>query len=446
MAQLIPDIKFTRSGETDLAYQVVGEGPLDIVLMIGWVSHLEVLWELPEARHFVERLARMGRVVLFDKRGTGLSDRTPIGSPEELVPDVIAVMDAVGMDRAVLVGWVDAAALALMVASAHPDRVRALILGEVLATGVPDSDFPWGIDPEALELIARSIELGSWGQGVMLQLLAPSRADDHRIVAWFQKMERMSATPTIAANLLRRTLSTDVRPLLADIDAPALLIHRDDATVVPVEAVRWLADAMPRGRYAGVPGDETAGYLGDVDTLMDEIEEFLHGTRLGSTARRRMVTVLFSDVVGSTERIAEVGDRRWQQLLESHRLDMRKLFARWGGDEMETAGDGFLAMFDSPTPAIRCGIAMCAASRAGGLDLRVGIHAGEVDFEDDDVSGMAVHIGARVMALAGAGEVLISQTVRDMVIGSPLKVGSRGSHQLKGVPGSWEVFLVGEGA
>lgn len=412
--------------------------------MIGWVSHLEVLWELPEVRHFIERLAGMGRVVLFDKRGTGLSDRPPITSLEEMVPDVLAIMDAIEMERSVLVGWSDAAALSLMVAAAHPDRVRALVLGEVLATGTPDATHPWGVNPEAMDALIRSLELGSWGQGVMLSVLAPSLAGDERILAWFRRLERMSATPTVAADLLRRIMATDVRSLLQGIETPALLVHRRDAQLIPAEAMQWLATALPNGRYAGVPGDQITGYLGDVDALMDEIEEFLHGTRLGSTASRRVASVLFSDVVGSTMKSAEVGDRVWQQLLESHRLEVRRLLGRWGGREIDTAGDGFLATFDSPTRAIRCGVAMCATSREGGLEIRVGIHAGEVVFETDDITGIAVHIGARVMSLAGPGEVLVSQTVRDLVIGSDIGLESRGRRELKGVPGLWEVFAVEE--
>jgi class 3 adenylate cyclase len=435
------EIRFTRSGTVDLAYQVVGEGPLDIVLMIGWVSHLEILRELPEAAQFVDRFAAMGRVVLFDKRGTGLSDRPPGPSTyEEMVPDVLAVMDAVGMERAVLVGWVDAAALALVVAAAHPDRVRALVLGEVVATFTSDDDHPWGADPDVLDALAAAIE-SAWGQAILLPLIAPSVAGDERIVAWFRRLERMSATPSMAGNLLR-TGFTDVRPWLARVTAPALLVHRRDAPLVPGDAMRWLASQLPDARFVEVPGDQTPGYLGDVDGLMDEIEDFLVGTRVGSVAFRRVVTVLFSDVVGSTERAAAVGDRRWHDLLQSHRREVRRLLAGYGGTEVDTAGDGFLVAFDSPTSAIRCGLAMCEASRAAGLDIRIGLHAGEVHCQADGVTGLAVHIGARVAAVAGAGEVLASQTIRDLVIGSDFEFSDHGRHRLKGVPGEWELFTV----
>ncbi len=439
----VPEIRFTRSGSVDLAYQVLGSGPLDIVTMIGWVSHLEVIWELPEVAHFMDRLAAMGRVVLFDKRGTGLSDR-PIEAAtfEELIPDVLAVMDAAGMEQAVLVGWVDSAALAIMVAAGHPERVTALVLGEVLATTVPDEEHPWGPDPAIIEALAASIEVGNWGRAVLLPFIAPSAAADERIVGWFRRLERMSATPSMAANLLRRTLGSDLRPFLPGVTAPTLVLHRRDAPFVPGEGIRWLADHLPDGRYVDVPGDEIPGYLGDVDGVMDEIEEFLLGTRTGAAADRRVVTVLFSDVVGSTERAAQVGDRRWSDLLESHRIEVRRLLARHGGTEVDTAGDGFLIIFDSPTQAIRCGLAISTASRDAGLHIRVGIHSGEVVRQGNQVTGMAVNIGARVGAVASADEVLVSQTVRDMVIGSVFAFTPRGRHQLKGVPGDWELFAV----
>lgn len=442
MLPVVPEVRFTRSGSVDLAYQVVGEGPLNIVLMIGWVSHLEVIWELTEVRRFLERFAGMGRVAIFDKRGTGLSDRTPSGAFDEAVPDVLAVMDAAEMDQAVIVGWTDAALIALMVAARHPERVSGLVLGEVMATGVSDEEHPWGVDPDSVGSLLEALELGAWGQGVMLSILAPSLAGDERILSWFRKLERMSATPAIASGLLLRTLAADVRPWLSKVTAPALVIHRRDAQLIPGEAVEWLAGALPHGTYAAVPGDEVPGYLGDVDGLMDEVEEFLIGTRVGALADRRVVTVLFSDVVGSTERAASVGDRRWLGVLETHRSEARRLLSRFGGEEIDTAGDGFLIAFETPTQAIRCGLALCDASKRAGLDIRVGIHAGEMMTGDSGLTGMAVHIGARVSAIATADEVLVSRTVQDLVIGSGFEFEDRGTHALKGVPGEWQIYRV----
>lgn len=445
VAHQIPEVRFARSGSTDLAYQVLGEGPPDILIMVGWVSHLEVLWELPEARHFIERLAGMGRLVLFDKRGTGLSDRPPtIAGIEEMVPDVLAIMDEVGMEEAVLVGWTDAAIIALMVAAEHPERVKALVLGEVLATATPDVEHPWAPDPENMEALARTLELGNWGQAIMLPILAPSVAGDERITSWFRRLERMSATPGMAADLLRRTMSTDVRGLLPRVTVPTLVLHRKDAPLIPADAPRWLAEHLPDARYVEVPGDEIPGYLGDVDALMDEVEEFLLGTRVGAFHESRVLTILFSDVVGSTERAASVGDRRWRGLLDTHRAEARRLLTRYRGREMNTTGDGFLITFDTPTPGIRFALALADASRSAGLQTRIGLHSGEVMVHDDDIAGLAVHIAARVAATASPDQVLVSQTIRDLVIGSDFELVSVGAHQLKGVPGTWELFRVAD--
>jgi class 3 adenylate cyclase/alpha-beta hydrolase superfamily lysophospholipase len=436
-----PEVLFTRSDTVDLAYQIVGDGPIDIVLIVGWASHLEVLWELPEARRFIDRLAAMGRLIMFDKRGTGLSDRpSEASSIEEMVPDVVAVMDAAGVGRAAIVGWSDGAAMAMRLAALHPDRVNALVPAEALATATSDEDHPWGPDPQMLEGLASAIEMGMWGQAAVLSVLAPSVAEDPRIVEWFQKLERMSATPHMAADLLRRTLTIDTRPFLSAITVPCLLLHRAEAVLIPSEGMRWLADNLPDGRYIELPGDALPGYLGDVDGLMDEIEDFLVGTRTGAAIDRKVTTVMFSDVVGSTERVVSVGDRQWHGLLESHRTQARGLLARYGGREIGTAGDGFLIAFDSPTSAIQCALELSSTSKEAGLEVRIGLHSGEVVFDGNDVSGLAVHIGARVAGMAAPDQVVVSKTTRDMVIGSPFRFASLGEHELKGVPGLWELF------
>jgi class 3 adenylate cyclase len=439
-----PDIKFTRSGTVDIAYQIVGDGPLDIVLMIGWVSHLEMLWELPGARHFVERFAAMGRVVLFDKRGTGLSDR-PSDQPSaaDMVPDALAVMDAAGMESAVLVGWVDAVAVAIQVAALHPDRVKGLVLGEALASSQPDEDHPWGLNVEITNAVADAIEMGGWGQAVLFPFIAPSLADDERIHSWFMRLERMSATPSMAGNLLRRTLTSDVRALLPRVTAPTLVLHRRDSAFVPAEGIQWLADHLPNGRYVEVEGDQVPGYLGDVDALMDEVEDFLLGTRSGGDGNRRVLTIIYSDLVDSTAKAAELGDDRWRNLLDDHRREARRLMGQHGGRELNDAGDGFLVGFESPSAGIRYGVALIESSRRQGLQVRVGVHSGEIAVIDGDLSGMALHVGARVGALAGTGEVWVSRTVRDLLFGSDFEFISTGEHLLKGVPGEWELFRLG---
>ena len=441
----VPQVRFARSDTVDIAYQVVGDGPGDIVLIVGWTSHLEVLWELPEARRFIERLAGIGRLIMFDKRGTGLSDRpSEASSIEAMIPDVIAVMDAAAVAEAAVVGWSDGAAIAMKLCALHRDRVTALVLAEALATATPDKDHPWGPDPEMLEGLASAVEMGMWGQGSVLSIIAPSASEDARIVEWFQRLERMSATPRMAADLLRRTLDVDLRPLLSEITVPCLLLHRRGALMLPAEGMEWLARNLPDGRYVELPGDELPGYLGDVDGLMDEIEDFLIGTRTGAALDTRVATVLFSDVVGSTGVVVAVGDRRWYGLLETHRNDARQLFARYGGREIGTAGDGFLALFDSPTSALRCGQELRTTAKASRLHVRIGIHSGEVVFDGNDLSGLAVHIGARVSAAASPDEVVVSRTVRDMVVGSAFHFTSLGEQELKGVPGSWELFRLDE--
>lgn len=441
----VPDIKFTRSGSVDIAYQLVGDGPLDIVLMIGWVSHLEMVWELPEARHFVERFARMGRVVLFDKRGTGLSDR-PSDQPSaaDMVPDALAVMDAAGMESAVLVGWVDAVAVALQVAALHPERVKALVLGEALATSHPDEAHPWGLNQEMTNAVADAIEMGGWGEAVLFPMIAPSLASDERIHNWFRRLERMSATPSMASSLLRRTLTSDVRALLPQVTAPALVLHRRDSMFIPAEGVRWLADHLPDGRYVEVQGDAVPGYLGDTDALMDEVEDFLVGTRSGGDGDRRVLTILYSDLVGSTAKAASLGDDRWRNLLDDHRREARRLMGQHSGQELNNAGDGFLVGFESPSAALRYGLALIGASARQGLEVRVGVHSGEIAMTHGEPTGLALHVGARVGALAASGEVWVSRTVRDLLVGSEFEFTTTGVHELKGVPGVWELFRVGD--
>lgn len=440
-----PPVSFTRSGSVDLAYQVVGEGERDIVLMIGWVSHLEVMWELPEARHFIERFAGMGRVVLFDKRGTGLSDRPAApATSDELVLDILAVMEAAAVENAVLDGWVDAAVAAIEFAAQHPERVSALVLGETLATSRPSDDHPWAPNEGIVGAVADALENGAWGRAVLLSTIAPTAAEDPRIRNWFERLERMSATPSMAANLLRRTVDTDVRHLLPRVQAPALVLHRREARFVPAQGVRWLAEQLPRGQYVEVSGSEVPGYLGDVDLLMDEVEDFLIGTRTGSSATKRVVTVVFSDIVGSTERVAVLGDTRWRHVLDDHHREVRRLTTRYGGRAVDTAGDGFLLAFDTPSSAVRCALDLVRETRRSGLALRVGVHTGEVVVEEDDLRGLAVHLGARVAARAEPGEVWVSQTVRDVLIGAGFAYEPRGRHVLKGVPGEWELFRVSE--
>ena len=438
-----PETRFARSGEVDIAYQVVGEGERDLLVGIGWVSHLELLWELPETVHFLERLGRLGRLVLFDARGTGLSDR-PAGSPgvEDLVPDALAVLDAAGSERAVVVGWLDKASLAMALAAHHPERVSALVLGEATASMLPRPGHPSGLDPVDGERLAAAVESGAWGSAALLPWIAPGVADDPRIAAWWRRWERMSATPNTAASLLRTLLGVDLRPLLPAVTAPALLVHRSGTGLVPTDSVRWLAAALPDARLVELPGTDLPAFFGDTDTLMDEVEEFLTGTRTGADADRRVLTMLLTDLVGSTEQAARLGDRRWDDLVAWHHQEVRTLLARHGGREVDTAGDGFLAVFDLPSRAVTCALAVRDHLAAGGLTIRAGLHAGEVVRGADSVRGVAVHVAARVATSAGPGQVRTTATVRDLLLGSDLRWEPCGTAELKGVPGRWELLEV----
>lgn len=444
---MTPDTRFIRSGDIDLAYQVFGEGPVDIVGTFGWVSHLEAMWELPESARFLERLGRMGRVIWYDKRGTGLSDRIPVPSSlEVMAEDVIAVMDAAGSRRAVVLGWLEAGALALTVAALHPDRVAAVVAGETLAVGRADAEHPWGLDPAVVESVATTIETGGWGEGHVLAVAAPSVSDDPRIRRWWQRLERVASTPSMAANLLRTYLGFDLRPHLDAVTAPVLLVHRKGVPLIPVAGLRWLADRLADAQLVEVDGVDLAANLSDPDQICDEIEDFLLGTRLGATADVAVRTVLFLDLVGSTAQAAADGDATWRDRLDSHRRDVRALLTRFAGTEVDTAGDGFLATFTSPSAAVRCAAAAVAETTRQGMGLRAGVHTAELRVRDGAVVGVGVHVGARIAATAGRGEVCVSGTVRDLVLGGELRFTSTGTHELAGVPGRWEILRLATAA
>jgi class 3 adenylate cyclase len=439
--QVTPETRFARSGDLDIAYQVFGDGPVDIVGTFGWVSHLDAMWELAESLRFLERLAGLGRVIWYDKRGTGMSDRVPEPAPVEVhADDVIAVMDAAGSERAVVLGWLEAGAVALTVAARHPERVTAVVAGETVAVGRPVEGHPWGLDAAVVEDIATWIEAGGWGQGHVFAVAAPSAADDARVQRWWQRLERTASTPSMAANMLRTELDVDLRPHLDAVTSPVLLLHRRDAPLVPGDAVRWLADHLADARLIELEGRDLAAYIGDTDAVCDEIEDLIHGTRRGSVADLAVRSVVFLDLVGSTERASEVGDAAWRDLLRSHHRDVRALLERHDGIEVDTAGDGLLASFVSPSLAVRFAAAAVDEAARQGTGLRAGVHTAEVRVRGAAVTGVGVHVGARVAALAGPGEVCVSSTVRDLVLGSALEFVSTGEHELKGVPGRWEVL------
>ena len=439
----IPETKYARSGDLHIAYQVVGDGPFDVVTSPGFISHMEFQWEQPLLAHFLHRTAAYSRALLFDKRGTGLSDRAAgVPTLEECMDDIRAVMDAEGSERAALVGHFDSGAHCSMFAATYPERVSALIIVGGYAKGVRDETFPWGPDPEVQKMVVASIA-EQWGKGNILPVIAPSMVNDASFREWWGRLERMSASTGAAASLFQMTTEMDIRDILPNIQAPTLVIHRENHPAIDLESARYLADHIPDARLVVLPGGDALPYTpSGGDDVMDEIQEFLTGVRAGPPSDRVLATVLFTDIVDSTKRASELGDSAWRELLDRHNATVRRQLDLYRGTEVGTAGDGFLATFDGPARAIQCALAVRANLGPLGLHVRAGLHTGEVERQGRDIRGIAVHIGARVAALAGPGEVLTSSTVKDLVVGSGIGFEARGSHALKGVPDEWLLFAV----
>ena len=437
-----PETRYARSGDAHIAYQIVGDGDLDLVLLPGAFSHVEHQWEEPSFARFLHRLAAFSRLIVLDVRGTGLSDRAAdLPTLEEQIDDVLAVLDAVGSERAALFGLSQGGGLAMLCAAAHPARTSALVLFGAYARSVWAEDFPWGRAPEEYDELMHLADEG-WGSGVFLPLVAPSVATDASFTVWWAKQERLSGSPGAILAFLRAQREADVRHVLPAIQAPTLVIQRRDDAYRRPEHGRYLAETIPDATYVELPGRDNLPYVGDQDAVLDEVQEFLTGVRHGAEPDRLLATVLFTDIVGAAARAAELGDRAWRDLLERHNAVVRRELERGRGREVDTAGDGFLATFDGPARAIRTAYAIAEHIQALALDVRSGLHTGEVELVGDDVRGIAVHIGARTAALAGAGEVLVTSTVKDLVAGSGIDFEAKGMRALKGVPGKWRIFRV----
>jgi pimeloyl-ACP methyl ester carboxylesterase len=441
------ETRYARSGDVSIAYQVVGDGPFDLVYVPGWVSNIELMWDEPDYAAFLERLASFSRLIIFDKRGTGLSDPVPLDqlpTLEERMDDVRAVMDAVGSERAALLGHSEGGNMCVLFSATYPDRTRALVLIGCYAKRVPSEDYPWA---PAVADREREIEDTErrWGSLDLYRALAPSKANDEVFERWVGRYFRQSASPKAAAALLRMNTKIDVREILPAIRVPTVLIYRTHDSDVDVDEGRYIADRIPGARFVELPGADHMMWTGDPAAILDEIEEFLTGVRRGPEPDRVLATVLFTDVVGSTELATRLGDRAWRDLLARHHAAVRRELDRWRGREVDTAGDGFLATFDGPARAIRCAVAAVASVRGLGMEIRAGVHTGEVEVANGDLRGIAIHIGSRVSGLAGPSEVLVSRTVADLVAGSGIVLVDRGEHELRGVPGSWQVYAV-EGA
>jgi pimeloyl-ACP methyl ester carboxylesterase/class 3 adenylate cyclase len=438
-----PQTRYAKAPDgTSIAYQIVGDGPVDLVYSSGIWSNVELIWDDPDWAYFLERLASFSRLVVFDMRGIGLSDRGPEPPSIELQrDDIAAVMDAVGIDHAVVFAGARAGTMTMLFAATHPDRTSALVLYAPVAKTVATPDFPFGKKPEEQQAFVERF-VREMGTGRNLALQAPSRASDERFVAWWARFERLVASPSAYEELAGIFTEVDVRQALPSIHAPTLVIHRRDDRIVFSPQVQYVADQIKGARLVELPGVDHIPFIGDADAILDEVEEFVTGARPAPRTDRVLATVLFTDIVGSTERQASLGDRGWTTLVKQHHEAIREVLARFRGLEQDTAGDGFYIRFDGPARAIQCAQEIVRAVRALGIEVRVGVHTGECDIFEDKCSGLSVSIGARVMDHAGPSEVLVSQTVKDLTAGSGLVFEDAGEHELKGVPNSWRLYRV----
>ena len=441
-----PPTRYAKSGDASIAFQVLGEGPLDLVLVLGYATHLDVQWESPLFARFFDRIASFARLILFDKRGTGLSDPVKsVPTLEQRVDDVRAVMDAAGSERAAFFGVSEGAPMSVLFAAEHPDRTRALVLHGAMGRTTEAPDYPWASPADALRESADEFIVPYWGQQAegMVELFAPSLAGNPAVVAFTERMERSAASPSMVREIFEMYLDIDVRAILPTIHVPTLVLHRHGDRVVNRRAGRELAGQIPGSKYVELEGIDHLPWVGDADAILGEIEEFLTGTRSAHEPDRVLATVMFTDIVGSTERAAQLGDARWRALLSDYQAGVQSQVERFRGREVKRLGDGCLATFDGPARAIRCGHAIAEVARSTGLEVRIGLHSGEVELMGDDVGGIAVHIAARVGELALPGEVLVSSTVKDLVAGSGIPFDDRGPRPLKGVPDEWRLFSAG---
>lgn len=439
-----PVTRYTKSGDVSIAYQVFGDGPADLVFVPGWMSHLELSWDYPSHARLLRRLSSFSRLITFDKRGTGMSDRVPekdLPTLEERMDDVRAVMDAAASERAAIFGFSEGGALSILFAATYPERTTALVLYASMANWVRDEENHWAPTREEHAEVARRYH-EHWGEAVGVSAFAPTMANDDEFRRRWSAFLRMSASPGAAVALLRMNIDTDVRPVLPSIHVPTLVLHRSGDRIIHVDSGRYLADRIAGARFVELPGDDHLPWVGDGDAIVDEIEEFTTGVRHGSEPDRVLATVLFTDIVASTERAAALGDHHWRELLDAHGLDVARQLGRFRGRLVKWLGDGALAVFDGPARAIRCAQAMVEDAGRLGIELRVGLHAGECEVRDDDVGGLAVHIAARVTGQADGSEILVSSTVKDLVAGSGIDFADRGPRDLKGVPGKWRLFSV----
>jgi class 3 adenylate cyclase len=440
--EVLPETRYAKKGDDHVAYQVSGEGPLDLVLVSTWFSHLDARWDSPGFAHYLRRLSSFSRLISFDKSGIGLSDPIPsrtVPPLEDWMDDVRAVMDAVGSERAAIMGANDGSLMAALFAATHPDRTSALVLVSATARISAAPGYEVGVGPDVQERLISIVE-ETWGHGDLMTAVNPSLADSPEEAEAWGRFLRLSASPATAAAVMRTLFEVDVRAVLETIAVPTLIVHRVDNPIITFEQGRYVAERIDGARFVPVPGADYGLALGDTDVVLDEVETFLTGALHARPTDRVLATVLFTDIVDSTKRAAELGDARWRELLEVHDQLARSEIERFGGSIAEFTGDGVLASFDGPARAVRCALALRERLRELGLQIRAGLHAGEIERRGDQIAGIGVHIAARVLALADGDQVLVSRTVSDLVVGSGLTFADRGTHTLKGVPDRWQVL------
>jgi pimeloyl-ACP methyl ester carboxylesterase len=436
-----PETKYAKSDGVHIAYQVVGGADIDLVVVPGFTSHLELFWEHEPIARGLETLASFTRLILFDRRGSGLSD--PVSEAptlEQRMDDARAVMDAAGSERAALMGISEGAAMSILFAASHPERVQALICCGGMARSTWAEDYPWANRLDAMLESGAELIAPHWGEGAMIEIVAPSQADNPEARAFFGRLERTSLTPGMLAALVQMFFETDVRDVVPNVHVPTLVLHRRHDRLVDVRNGRWLAEHLPNAKLVELPGEDHMLWYQNPGATLGEIEEFLTGTRRAPEPDRVLATVVFTDIVDSTRTAAELGDHRWRELLESHTRTVRGALESHRGREVKSTGDGFLATFDGPARAIGCAREILDSSQDLGIRVRAGVHTGECEVMGNDIGGIAVHIAARVGALAEPSEVLVSRTVKDLVAGSGIEFTERGGHTLKGVPDTWQLY------
>ena len=437
--------RYTRTAEgTYLAYQVSGDGPIDLVMPITGSAGIELIWEEPPVSDFVSRLASFSRLITFDPRGFGSSGRLDAGAVPAVQAwkdDIGAVMDAVGSDSAAFLSWGESTGATMFFAATYPERVQSLVLVNAYARYARDEESPWGLEADLIPAYVAAIR-EIWGTGACTETLAPSMVHTEKARQHWGRIERLTASPDVLAESTRAVMDSDVTSVLSAIQAPTLVISRQGDRHVRCEHGRAVAGRIADARFVQLAGNDHLPFAGRSEEILDEIQQFLTGTRPAAVLDRVLLTVLFTDIVGSTEQLAKLGDRRWRESLDRYDLEVEQQLERFRGRLINTTGDGTVATFDGPARAIECARAITEAVKGIGLDLRAGLHTGEVELRGQDVAGVAVHIAARVSALAGAGEVLVSRTVTDLVAGSGIGFEDRGDRQLKGVPGTWRLFSV----